>query len=66
MVRAGTNHFKENMKQFGDTQTAECIYKALRAYNSGSVDPNNLSDGRGATPSYVSDVANRLLGRTPY
>ncbi|OIW27822.1 hypothetical protein CONLIGDRAFT_716232 [Coniochaeta ligniaria NRRL 30616] len=66
MVRAGTNHFKENMKQFGNTNTAECIYKALRAYNSGSINANDLSDGRGATPVYVSDLANRLLGRTPY
>ncbi|KAH8906711.1 hypothetical protein BR93DRAFT_958875 [Coniochaeta sp. PMI_546] len=66
MVRAGTNHFKENMKQFGNTNTAECIYKALRAYNSGSINANDLSDGRGATAAYVSDMANRLLGRTPY
>lgn len=63
MVRAGTNHFKANLKEFGDTDTADCIYRALRAYNSGSVNPNDLSDGRGATPSYVSDVANRLLGQ---
>jgi len=63
MVRAGTNHYKANLKEFGDGYNADTIYKALRAYNSGSVNPNNLSDGRGATPSYVSDVANRLLGR---
>ncbi|KAK9413778.1 putative Transglycosylase SLT domain-containing protein [Seiridium unicorne] len=65
MVRAGTNHFKANLKEFGNADNADTIYKALRAYNSGSVNPDNLSDGRGATPSYVSDVANRLLGRTP-
>ncbi|KAH8678201.1 hypothetical protein BX600DRAFT_146915 [Xylariales sp. PMI_506] len=64
MVRAGTNHYKDNLKEFGNTDTAECIYKALRAYNSGSVNSSNLSDGQGATPSYVSDIANRLLGRT--
>lgn len=64
MVRAGTNHFKGNLKDFGNTDTAECIYKALREYNSGSVNEHDLSDGRGATPAYVSDVANRLLGRT--
>ena len=64
MVRAGTEHFKANLKEFGDADTADTIYKALRAYNSGSVNVNNLSDGRGATDSYVSDVANRLLGRT--
>lgn len=64
MVTAGTNHFKQNLKDFGDADTADCIYKALREYNSGSVNPDNLSDGRGATASYVSDIANRLLGRT--
>ncbi len=64
MVRAGTLHYKDNLKQFGNADTADCIYKALRAYNSGSVNPNNLSDPRGATASYVSDIANRLCGRT--
>ncbi|KAI0593464.1 hypothetical protein F4775DRAFT_577842 [Biscogniauxia sp. FL1348] len=64
MVSAGTQHFKQNLKDFGDADTADCIYKALREYNSGSVNPDNLSDGRGATASYVSDIANRLLGRT--
>ncbi|OTB06475.1 hypothetical protein M426DRAFT_20925 [Hypoxylon sp. CI-4A] len=64
MVRAGTQHFKQNLQANGNQDTAECIYKALREYNSGSVNPGDLSDGRGATPSYVSDVANRLLGRT--
>ncbi|KAK6524242.1 hypothetical protein TWF694_005898 [Orbilia ellipsospora] len=40
-------------------------YMAFRAYNSGSIAPTgNLSDGNGATPCYVSDVANRLLGWT--
>ncbi len=64
MVTAGTNHFKGNLEQFGNADNADTIYKALRAYNSGSVNPNNLSDGLGATNSYVSDIANRLLGRT--
>ncbi|KAI8964429.1 hypothetical protein F5Y11DRAFT_316295 [Daldinia sp. FL1419] len=64
MVRAGTNHFKQNLKTFGDSDTAECIYKALREYNSGSVNEGDLSDGKGATGPYVSDIANRLLGRT--
>ena len=64
MVRAGTLHFKANLKEHGNTDTADCIYKALRSYNSGSCNNNDLSDGRGATASYVSDVANRLLGHT--
>lgn len=65
MVQAGTNHFKQNLIQFGNADNADTIYKALRAYNSGSVDASNLSNGLGATDSYVSDIANRLLGRTP-
>jgi len=40
-------------------------YEALRAYNSGKVNQANLSDGLGATPSYVSDCTNRLLGVVP-
>lgn len=38
------------------------IYKALRAYNSGSLNKWNLSDGMGATPSYCSDIGNYLQG----
>lgn len=66
MVRDGTegtssgDGLTQLLKQYGD------IYSALRGYNSGSVNPNNLSDGLGATNSYVSDVANRLLGATPF
>ena len=39
------------------------VYSAARMYNSGSVaDNGDLSDGNGATPCYVSDIANRLTG----
>lgn len=41
------------------------VYAALRAYNSGSVDQSNLSYGFSSTPSYVSDIANRLVGAPP-
>ena len=67
MVNAGTRHFKQNLIDFGNADNADTIYKALREYNSGSVNPNNLSEapnGAGVN-SYVSDIANRLLGRTP-
>lgn len=37
-------------------------YEALRVYNSGSVDQQDLSNGFGATPGYVSGVTNRLMG----
>ena len=64
MVLAGTKHFKANLQQLDDQDTASTIYRALRLYNSGSINEGNLSDGKGATPSYVSDIANRLQGRT--
>ncbi|MCJ1478548.1 hypothetical protein MMC13_007229 [Lambiella insularis] len=38
------------------------LWEGIRAYNSGSVDASNLSDGLGSTPSYCTDIANRLLG----
>ena len=38
------------------------VWRAVRAYNSGSVDTANLSNGLGSTSSYCSDVANRLTG----
>ena len=38
-------------------------YEALRAYNSGSVNRADLSDGITATGDYVSKIANRLMGR---
>ena len=64
MVNAGTQHYKGNLEQFGDADTAATIYQALRVYNSGSIDESNLSNGLGATDSYVSDIANRLQGKT--
>lgn len=62
MVVGGTKHYKANLKNWGDKWSPESIYPALREYNSGSVNPNDLSDGRGATPDYVSDIAQRLQG----
>ena len=47
-------------------QTGGNLWNVLRGYNSGSIDFNNLSDPKGATASYVSDVANRLLGWNGY
>lgn len=64
MVIAGTKHFKGNLQQTGNQDNEKSIYEALRYYNSGSINVNNLSDGKGATDSYVSDIANRLQGRT--
>lgn len=42
---------------------AQTTYRASRLYNSGSIaGDGNLSNGNGATPSYASDIANRLRG----
>jgi hypothetical protein len=64
MIMAGTKHFKSNLQQLDNADSAETIYQALRLYNSGRVDKSNLSNGLGATDDYVSDIANRLQGFT--
>jgi hypothetical protein len=40
MVLAGTKHFKGNLEQTGNQDSAQSIYQALRLYNSGSMDVN--------------------------
>lgn len=46
MVTAGTKHFKGNLEQLDNADTASTIYRALRLYNSGSINEANLSDGK--------------------
>ncbi|KAH7313026.1 hypothetical protein BKA65DRAFT_150686 [Rhexocercosporidium sp. MPI-PUGE-AT-0058] len=65
MIQAGTKHFKDNLNELDGKDTASTIYRALRLYNSGELNDDDLSDGKGATDSYVSDLANRLQGRLP-
>lgn len=62
MINGGTQHYKGNLEDFGDLLATSSIYPALREYNSGSVDESNLSNGLGATDSYVSDISQRLQG----
>jgi len=39
------------------------LYSAARIYNSGAIaSDGDLSNGNGATPCYVSDIANRPTG----
>jgi hypothetical protein len=64
MVVAGTQHFKAILDENHNQDTAEAIYEACRLYNSGSINESDLSDGLGATSSYVSDICNRLQGHT--
>jgi hypothetical protein len=40
MVIAGTKHFKANLEQTGNQDSAQAIYQALRLYNSGSMNAN--------------------------
>jgi len=64
MIRDGTEGTKDGpglkqlYKQYGN------YYEAFRAYNSGSVNKDDLNDPKGATGSYVRDAANRLMGHT--
>lgn len=65
MIRDGTSGtakgpgLRQNLEKWnGD------IYVALRGYNSGSVNLENLNDPMGATPDYVQKIANRLMGHT--
>ncbi|KAK7942391.1 uncharacterized protein PG986_011504 [Apiospora aurea] len=64
MVEGGAKHFQENLAHRGGCMEPKCVYPALREYNSGAnaVNLNNLSDAPNATPSYVSDVVQRLGG----
>lgn len=63
MISCGTTHFMGNCQDQGGQDTVDTIYPALREYNSGTVDPSDLSTGPNqSTPSYVSDIANRLQG----
>ncbi|KAL1302394.1 hypothetical protein AAFC00_002795 [Neodothiora populina] len=62
MIRDGTEGTKDGdglkqlYKRYGN------YYEAMRDYNSGSVNQNDLNDPVGATPKYVEDIANRLMG----
>ncbi|KAM0697354.1 hypothetical protein Q7P36_002207 [Cladosporium allicinum] len=64
MIRDGTEGTKDGdgleqcYERYGN------YYSAFRAYNSGSVNADDLNDPIGATASYVRDVANRLMGHT--
>lgn len=62
MIRDGTEGTKsgDGLKQC--LERYGTYYECFRAYNSGSVDKNDLNDPVGATGSYVRDAANRLMG----
>ncbi|OPB46018.1 hypothetical protein A0O28_0061380 [Trichoderma guizhouense] len=64
MINGGTQHFKQNLENWGNQWAESSIYPALREYNSGSVNPNDLSTAAGGfgVPCYVADVAGRMLG----
>ncbi len=64
MVRDGTEGTKhgDGLKQLRSRYGN--YYEALRAYNSGSVNRNDLNDPIGATADYVQETANRLMGHS--
>ncbi|KAK2782577.1 hypothetical protein FQN53_009710 [Emmonsiellopsis sp. PD_33] len=67
MIRAGVfgTSKTQGLKSCYDTH-GKSYGPALRCYNSGSIkDPSNLAATNYGTPSYVSDVANRLRGVAP-
>ena len=64
MVKDGVLGTSTGAGLTGCLQQTGNIYAAFRMYNSGSVNKDNLSSGVG-TPSYVSDIANRLMGAQP-
>ncbi|KAM0471581.1 hypothetical protein ACHAPX_009237 [Trichoderma viride] len=65
MVNGGTQHFKQNLEDWGNQWSIASIYPALREYNSGSVNSGDLSQAAGGfgVPCYVSDVARRMMGQ---
>ncbi len=64
MVRDGTTGTKDGdgLKQCFQHQGN--WYAAFREYNSGQVNQGEMNDPQGATPGYVRDTANRLMGHT--
>lgn len=67
MIKDGTQGtavapFGGMVQAIDDPGTSGNVYIALRKYNSGKANLLNLSDPMGATVSYVSDMANRVLG----
>ena len=69
MVRDGTQGTINGpgiVQDLNDPSTNGNLWAALRTYNSGSYNPNDISDARGATASYVSDIANYLQGWQGY
>jgi len=60
----GTQWGPGSVQLFNDVNggTRGNIYAVMREYNSGGLDPDNMSNGLGASDSYVSDVTNYLMG----
>jgi len=57
MVTCGTTHYKQNLEDWGNLLATSSILPALREYNSGSVDANDLSDAPNCVGNpYVSQL----------
>jgi LysM repeat protein len=62
MVRDGTEGTRDGDGLKQTFQHQGNWYAAFREYNSGSVNQADMNDAQGATPHYVRDAANRLMG----
>jgi len=64
MIDCGTQHYKKNLADWGNQNSEQSIYPALREFNSGSVTASDLSTAPNGVgnPAYVSDLAQRFLG----
>ena len=63
MVKDGVEGTKYGDGLIQGVKRTKNYFAAGRLYNSGTIDNNNLSNALGATGSYCSDLANRVMGR---
>lgn len=63
-VQGGSNNLVSAMAQAkaAGFEDSFAYAVAARIYNSGSFDPNDLSNGLGSTNTYVESVMGRLVG----
>lgn len=63
MIKDGVEGTKYGDGLIQGVKRTKNYFAAGRLYNSGTIDNNNLSNALGATGSYCSDLANRVMGR---
>lgn len=63
MIKDGVEGTKDGDGILQGTVREKNYFAGGRWYNSGAIDASNLSNAMGATASYCSDLANRVMGR---